>query len=564
MSSNHGTQQIILDLPSSTLAERTEHANLLLDLEAKKIASTLDVPTLPNQVRDALRDLGEPVRLFGENNATVRDRLRHLLAKIEISKRAAGSTGEETVVDAIAPKKTEEQQHTSTKYTHASPELIAAREHIAVYSLDCARRRLSRERKRRWAGSKRTQTINGGKLGKQARLLQYIIEEELNNGNSTDISNNEQLILGALDELDDTCHKTYETLRNTALEGSQYGGDSRPLSAICTSKLCPYNDWRHQSSLIATGGWSGNIKLWDGSSSALDLLSTKLMAHEDRIMGIAMQPLGTFSSSISNNESSSATSMLATASIDLTGKLWTIKQKEDVRMDTADEEDVQKSKLDDEKYSIEEAAILKGHEARLCSVAFHPSGRYVGTTSFDHTFRLWDVETGGKEILLQDGHWKEVYGIGFHPDGSLVSTTDFGSVVMAWDLRTGKSACNFLGHAKRVICSEFSPNGFQLATAGDDGTIKIWDLRQRKLYASIPAHSGLITQLKFAHDNSKQNGEYLASSSFDGTGKVWSTRDWKMISTLRGHEGKVMGIDVLDGSGSIVTCGYDKTMKIWI
>ena len=84
------------------------------------------------------------------------------------------------------------------------------------------------------------------------------------------------------------------------------------------------------------------------------------------------------------------------------------------------------------------------------------------------------------------------------------------------------------------------------------------------MYASIPAHSGLITQLKFAHDNSKQNGDYLASSSFDGTGKVWSTRDWKMISTLRGHEGKVMGIDVLDGSGSIVTCGYDKTMKIWI
>jgi U4/U6 small nuclear ribonucleoprotein PRP4 len=119
------------------------------------------------------------------------------------------------------------------------------------------------------------------------------------------------------------------------------------------------------------------------------------------------------------------------------------------------------------------------------------------------------------------------------------------------------------GHAKRVLCTEFSPNGSQLCTAGDDGTIKVWDLRQRKQYASIPAHSRLITQIKFANNCAHQNGEYLASSSFDGSGKVWSTRDWRLISTLRGHEGKVMGIDVLPGDKGIVTSGYDTTLKIW-
>ncbi len=44
---------------------------------------------------------------------------------------------------------------------------------------------------------------------------------------------------------------------------------------------------------------------------------------------------------------------------------------------------------------------------------------------------------------------------------------------------------------------------------------------------------------------------------------VWSTRDWKLVSTFRGHEGKVMGIDILPGDHGIVTCGYDKTLKIW-
>ena len=260
------------------------------------------------------------------------------------------------------------------------------------------------------------------------------------------------------------------------------------------------------------------------------------MAHEDRIMNMALQQVP---------DGGASQTIAATVSIDLSAKLWRIEKTDDADDGSA-------------AFHVEQIAHLQGHAARLSNVAFHPIGDYVGTTSFDHSWRLWDVLTG-TNLLLQDGHWKEVYGIGFHPDGSLVATTDFAGVIHNWDLRTGKSICHFLGHARRVLCAEYSPNGFHLATAGDDGTIKIWDLRKRKQLASVPAHSNLISQLRFSHSSS--NGEYIASSSFDGTAKLWSTRDWKMLSTLRGHEGKVMGIDVL--RDSVVTSGYDKTLKLW-
>ena len=89
-------------------------------------------------------------------------------------------------------------------------------------------------------------------------------------------------------------------------------------------------------------------------------------------------------------------------------------------------------------------AVLKGHADRLARVEFHPCGRYVGTASYDHTWRLWDVETRTQlllqvsmivvrkstslarchhlscvcELLVfdavkQDGHHKEVYAIAF-------------------------------------------------------------------------------------------------------------------------------------------------------
>lgn len=61
---------------------------------------------------------------------------------------------------------------------------------------------------------------------------------------------------------------------------------------------------------------------------------------------------------------------------------------------------------------------MKGHQDRVCRVAFHPSGKYVGSASFDTSWRLWDVKTA-TELLLQEGHSKEVYAIDFQNDGAL-------------------------------------------------------------------------------------------------------------------------------------------------
>ncbi len=61
---------------------------------------------------------------------------------------------------------------------------------------------------------------------------------------------------------------------------------------------------------------------------------------------------------------------------------------------------------------------------RVSRAIFHPSGRFIGTSSFDTTWRLWDAETQ-QEILLQEGHSRQLYGIAFQCDGSLVATGYF-------------------------------------------------------------------------------------------------------------------------------------------
>jgi WD40 repeat protein len=180
---------------------------------------------------------------------------------------------------------------------------------------------------------------------------------------------------------------------------------------------------------------------------------------------------------------------------------------------------------------LPDAVLLQtftGHSERLGHVDFHPSGHFFATTSFDSTWRLWDVETAA-ELLLQDGHAFETYAVSFQGDGALVATGDFGGVAHVWDLRSGRRLWSALGHGKKVLCAAWSPDGYTLATGSDDHTVRIWDLRKRACAYTLPAHSSLVADVRF----SPETGEALATCAFDGRVKLWSTRDWYVF--LRGR-----------------------------
>lgn len=504
-------QHEVLSLTAASQAHRLAHEAAQERLQIQAVAASLTVPTLVAEVRDTLRSYGQPIRLFGENLANVRDRLRILLATLQVRGIVKAEDGTLIQTAGVGVVKAEEQapvydddEEEVTKYTRAEPELLQARQKIAEFSLQKAAQRLQAEAK-----------LREGARQMRKRKQDEQKQEEKENTN-----------LVQWKEIQQQGFQTHQRVKDLVLEASQYA-DNRSLSAVCAVR---------QHNIVVSSSWTACVKFWDAAS--LTECGEKTLCHEDRIMGMATM----------TQQGGGENVFVSTASLDKSAKLWALERVESTEMTDQDATPM---------FGLTEKMHLEGHEARLCRTAFHPMQQHVATTSFDHTWRFWDMETG-QCLLLQDGHWKEVFGLGFHPDGSLVSTTDFGSVVQLWDLRTGKSVHHFMGHAKRVLCANFSPNGFHLATAGDDGTIKIWDLRRRKPTISIPAHANLIAQVQFE----PSAGDTLVSSSFDGTCKVWSARDWKLLNTLQGHDGKVSGIDFNENQG-LVTCGYDRTLKTW-
>ena len=65
------------------MAARERHEAILADFESRRKARALSIPTDDGAVRKKLRELGEPMTLFGEKQMERRDRLRMLLAKMD-------------------------------------------------------------------------------------------------------------------------------------------------------------------------------------------------------------------------------------------------------------------------------------------------------------------------------------------------------------------------------------------------------------------------------------------------------------------------------------------------
>lgn len=224
----------------------------------------------------------------------------------------------------------------------------------------------------------------------------------------------------------------------------------------------------------------------------------------------------------------------------------------------------------------------EAHSGRIAQVDVHPSGRYFCTTSFDQTWKLWDLLRPEKELFEQEGHSKEVYACSFHPDGSLLASGGLDALGRVWDLRSGRSIAILDGHVKGIYSMAWSPNGHQLASASGDSSVKIWDLRRQDLELfSIPAHNKLISDVRFLqggssalsppvadeHDENPEQldvtGTLLVTASYDGTLKIWQADNWVPLHTLRGHTDKVMGCDISISGETLVSCGWDRTIRTW-
>ncbi|EGW33759.1 uncharacterized protein SPAPADRAFT_64988 [Spathaspora passalidarum NRRL Y-27907] len=327
---------------------------------------------------------------------------------------------------------------------------------------------------------------------------------------------------------------TNSKLATYELYGSQLiPGNTRAISIVRFSKT---------SDLIACGSWDGSISI---------LNSLDLSTRGQVVSGSHLEKVGGLDWSFTSNEN-----YLISGANEGTINLWNI----------TDTQDKIKPK----------ATIKDAHSARITKTLFHPIiSKYAISTSFDQTWKLWDLEMC-KCLLEQEGHSKEVFCGSMHPDGSLFASGGLDGICHIWDLRSGRSIVRLQKHMQGIYSTDWSPNGYHLATASGDCSVKIWDLRKLDRrddeIFTIPSHKKIVSEVRFFNKRNEilanesesiSNGTFLVTSSYDGNVNIWSSDNWIKVRTLQGHTEKVMSCDINGDGSQIISSGWDRSIKMW-
>ncbi len=204
-----------------------------------------------------------------------------------------------------------------------------------------------------------------------------------------------------------------------------------------------------------------------------------------------------------------------------------------------------------------ELVLPVGHTHWITSAEFSPDGKYLLTSSFGETTKIWEVSSG-KLLHTLTGHSNYVFSANFSPDGKYVVTAGGDSTGKIWDAETGSLLRTLMGHSAYVESTNFSPKGKYIVTTSDDKTAKIWEANTGKLLYTLSGNSKQVTSANFSPDS-----KYVVTTSTDNLAKIWDANNGKLLYTLSGKSRTVSSADFSIDGKYLITASLDSTAKIW-
>ena len=492
------------NLPAATAGVSAEKASAILgQFDRKRLAATIAVPTDDGRVRAKLREMGEPMTLFGEGPGDRRDRLRELMT---IQAEMAGLENGDISMEDADEAEEEEEEAEEEFYSRGGDTLLKARQDIAQYSLPRAKRRTEFQREE----SKiplRTQVkfrkqIKERLQGFELQGSQIVGERNIS---MTRISPNGELVAVGnwggqvkLVDLPNLNQKmTYRGHTNKISGISWFPGATLPESNVSSGAVN-----------LASGGAEGLVNLW---SLNQDTPLSSLQGHSQRVCRVEFHPSGRY---------------LASASEDTSWRLWDVE-------------------------STTELLLQEGHSRGVYAVSFNNDGSLVASAGLDSVGRIWDIRSGRTVMILDghmDGHIKPIYALDWSSDGHRVLSGSADGWVKCWDIRKVQRTGGIGAHSSAIADVRWfkgmddpldgveSPgkdekgilnpkkSGTFFVSGGFDRNVKIFSADDWTLVQTLSGHTGPVTSVDYTRD-----GRWIVSGGHDRTVKLWGRNDGEAL-----------------------------------
>ncbi|TDZ73182.1 putative WD repeat-containing protein [Colletotrichum trifolii] len=485
------------EIPSAASGVAPEKASAVLaQMERKKLVASIAVPTDDNRVRARLREMGEPITLFGEGKPERRDRLRNLLA---IEKELAALENGDVEMNDAADEDAGEQDEEF--YTPGGQALLQARIDIVKYSIPRAKRRIQFQ--------KAESTIP---LRTHVKFRKHIKEKlegfELQGSQTvgdrhvsmTRLSPNGELVAagnwgGGLKLIEVPSLQEKMNLRGHTqkISGiSWYPGSTLPGTTVSPDSLN-----------LASGGAEGLVHLW---SLNQDTPLSTLTGHSARVSRVEFHPSGRY---------------LASASDDTTWRLWDVE-------------------------TTAELLLQEGHSRGVYAVSFNADGSLLASAGLDSIGRIWDLRSG-RTVMILDEHIQPIYALDWGSDGHRVLSGSADGWVKCWDVRKVQRTANLGAHAKAVAdirwfkgtddpidgqhpgvdekgAQQPKKAGTFFVSGGFDAKVKIFSADNWGIVQTLSGHSGPVASVDVSRD-----GKWIVSGGHDRTLKLWGRNDGEAI-----------------------------------
>jgi len=190
------------------------------------------------------------------------------------------------------------------------------------------------------------------------------------------------------------------------------------------------------------------------------------------------------------------------------------------------------------------------------AATFRPDGKRLATAGADRAIRIFNVETGAEEVLIED-HADWVMAVAFSPDGSQLASASRDKTAKLFDAATGDARLTFNGHGDIVYGVGFLPDGTQVATIGADNRIRTWTVEKGEQKQEIKGYGGDVFQIQVLADGN------AISCSEDRTARLHSLADGKEFRKFTGHNEWIYAVAAHAESQRIATGSYDGEVRLW-
>eukprot|EP00775_Hariotina_reticulata_P011642 gene11642-11787_t len=281
-----------------------------------------------------------------------------------------------------------------------------------------------------------------------------------------------------------------------------------------------------EADLVATGGQDDKAFIWRvGQQAAEDTGGTmstmELLGHTDSVVSAAFNSSG---------------SLLATASLDSTVRVWRVSDGSCIQ-------------------------TLEGPGDGVEWLTWHPKGDVVLAGSEDFTMWMWLAQSGNC-MQVFSGHNGPVTAGAFTPDGKAVISIggDNDCSLRVWNPKTAECTLHIQGHPfheEGLTCLDVHSDGAVVITGAQDGSVRVTNIHNKRVVASLQGHEDSVEAVGFS-----QHLPLAASAGIDGQLIIWDCGNFTQRGVCQ-HDQPVTRMAWCAQQPLVVTGSLDGVVRLW-